>query len=128
MIKLGNILKEIEVGIGGSPRIYVSRINEDLFKIENFPILQDKRRIATPGFTHIKRKTDPQFWEILDKIQEYSPENKSPNHDIGFSGDFLSSGTSYIMIEDPGVFTIIQSREHLDKDEDWDLRQDWEEI
>jgi hypothetical protein len=128
MIKLSNILKEIEVGMGSSPRIYVSRINKDLFKIENFPILQDKRRIATRGFLSARKKLDPQFWRILDKIRDYSQEDIEQSPDIGFSGEFLSSGNSYIIKEDPGVFTIIQDWEYLGKNEDWDSRQDWEEI
>jgi len=123
-----NTLKEIEVGMGGGPRVYANESRKDLFKIENFPVLQDKERIKVPGFTNVKRKVDPQFWKIIDKIQDYSPKNKRPNPDISFSGDFSTPGTSYVMIEDPGVFTVIETLEHLGKDEDWDLSQDWKEI
>lgn len=126
-------IDEIKVNKPGGSRVYVSRINKDIFKIKNFPALSesDKRNIQSKTYRipfDLRKKENSKFWIIIDKIRDYLQEDIEKFPSITFFGEFLSSDNPYIIKEDPNVFIILQDLEYLGKDEDWDLNQDWKEI
>jgi hypothetical protein len=79
MIKLTNLLKEIEVGIGGSPRIYVGEPNNEFFKITNFPAIPNKN-------IELNSQNNLEFKEIINKIKNYT--NSMANLKFNFWGIF----------------------------------------
>jgi len=125
MIKLSNLLSEIEVRPFGITSIYVGEPHKELFKVENFPAIPN-----IDGIPYEEREEYPKFWEIIEKIQEYLQ-----NWDIQqiyFKGDFSSRNLIvYIYIDGESDYTIVDSLNHFGvgytTEEGWEI-QNWEEI
>jgi len=118
MIKLSNLLKEIEVGMGGGPRVYIGMNGEELFKIENFPSIPN-----IDGISYEEREKYPKLWEIIEKINVYTSDRNI--QDIKFLGDFSSSNSEvYLYIDGESNYTIVDSLKQFS--EEYQTEEAWE--
>jgi hypothetical protein len=123
MIKLGNLLKEIEVGMGGgNPRVYMGEPEGTLFKVINFPA------ISNPNGIPYKEEKDVKFWEIIDKIQDNS---SFMVYNIELKGDFSSPNSKVYIYVDQDNYLIYDSLKKIggnyQTEEAWGI-ENWKEI
>lgn len=118
MIKLSNLIKEIKINKPGGSRIYAGGPDGTIFKIINFPAIPNIDSIP-----YEEPEENPKFWEIIEKIQNYSQDWNIGN--IMWKGDFSSPNYKiYIyMKENEGSMDLFF--DSLKKIDDY---QNWEEI
>jgi hypothetical protein len=117
MIKLSNLLSEIEVRMGGNPRVYIGMNGEELFKIENFPAVPNVN-----GIPYEEHEENPKFWEIIEKINVYTSDRNIQG--IKFLGDFSSLNSEvYLYVDGESNYTIVDSLEQFS--EEYQTEEAW---